>query len=79
VDRGCAAPQFREQWRLALAQVRAVLKAGFTITGVVVDAGYGTNAAFRAGLERLGLPYGVAIAESDAWVELAPSPIGSSP
>jgi SRSO17 transposase len=27
----------------------------------VVDADYGSNAAFRAGLERLGLPYGVAI------------------
>ena len=52
---------FREQWRMALAQVRTVLKAGFTITGVVVDADYGSNAAFRAGLERLGLAYGVAI------------------
>ena len=31
------------------------------ITGVVVDADYGANAAFRAGLERLGLAYGVAI------------------
>ncbi len=53
--------RFREKWRIALAQVRAVLKAGFTITGVVVDADYGSNAAFRAGLERLGLAYGVAI------------------
>lgn len=26
-----------------------------------MDVDYGTNAAFRAGLERLGLPYGVAI------------------
>jgi SRSO17 transposase len=53
--------QFREKWRLALAQVRTILQAGFTLTGVVVDADYGTTAAFRAGLERLGLPYGVAI------------------
>jgi SRSO17 transposase len=53
--------RFREKWRIALAQVRTVLQAGFTITGVVVDADYGTNAAFRAGLERLGLAYGVAI------------------
>ena len=52
---------FREKWRIALAQVRAILKAGFTLTGVVVDADYGTNAVFRAGLERLGLPYAVAI------------------
>ena len=53
--------RFREKWRIALAHVRTVLKAGFTITGVVVDADYGSNAAFRAGLERLGLRYAVAI------------------
>ena len=53
--------QFREKWRIALAQVRAILQAGFTLTGVVVDADYGSNAQFRAGLERLGLSYGVAI------------------
>lgn len=52
---------FREKWRIALAQVRAIRQAGFTITGVVVDADYGSNAAFRAGLERLGLAYGVAV------------------
>jgi SRSO17 transposase len=56
-----ATVRFREKWRIALAQVRAILQAGFTITGVVVDADDGGNAAFRAGLERLGLPYGVAI------------------
>ena len=53
--------QFREKWRIALAQVRGILRAGFTITAVVVDADYGSNADFRAGLERLGLAYGVAI------------------
>jgi SRSO17 transposase len=52
---------FREKWRIALAQVRAIRQAGFVITAVVVDADYGSSAAFRAGLERLGLPYGVAI------------------
>ncbi len=52
---------FREKWRIALAQVRVILDAGFTLTGVVVDADYGSNAQFRAGLERLGLAYGVAI------------------
>ena len=53
--------RFREKWRIALAQVRVVLQAGFTITGVVVDADDGSNADFRAGVERLGLSYGVAI------------------
>ena len=45
-----ATVRFREKWRIALAQVRTVQQAGFTITGVVVDADYGANAAFRAGL-----------------------------
>lgn len=53
--------RFREKWRIALAHVRTVLQAGFTPTGVVVDADYGSNARFRDGLERLGLRYGVAI------------------
>lgn len=52
---------FREKWRIALAHVRTVRKAGFDLTGIVVDADYGSNAAFRAGLERLGLRYAVAI------------------
>jgi SRSO17 transposase len=53
--------RFREKWRIALAQVRTAVAAGFTITGVVADADYGANAAFRTGLERLGLAYAVAI------------------
>lgn len=53
--------RFREKWRIALAHVRTVLKAGFQLDGVVVDADYGANAAFRRALERQGLRYGVAI------------------
>ena len=53
--------RFREKWRIALAHVRRVLKAGFQLTAVVADADYGSNAAFRRGLERLGLRYGLAI------------------
>jgi SRSO17 transposase len=53
--------RFREKWRIALAHVRQVLKAGFELTGVVADADYGSTAAFRDGLERLGLRYAVAI------------------
>jgi len=47
--------RFREKWRIALAQVRAVRQAGITITGVVADADYGSNAAFRAALTRENL------------------------
>lgn len=53
--------RFREKWRIALHHVRTVLKAGFTLTGVVADADYGSNAQFREGLERLGVRYAVAI------------------
>lgn len=70
--------RFREKWRIALAQVRTVLQAGFTITGVVVDADYGANAAFRAGLERLGLAYGVAIrGEATFTVTDGPGPLSA--
>ena len=47
--------RFREKWRIALAQIRQVLKAGFQLTAVVTDADYGARTAFRRGLERLGL------------------------
>jgi len=52
---------FREKWRIALAHIRTVLKAGVTLTAVVADADYGSTAHFRAGVERLGLPYVLAI------------------
>jgi len=53
--------RFREKWRIALAHIRHVIKDGFQLTAVVADADYGSTAAFRGGLERLGLRYGVAI------------------
>jgi SRSO17 transposase len=53
--------RFREKWRIALSHVRQVVQAGFQLTAVVADADYGSTAAFRRGLERLGLRYGVAI------------------
>ena len=53
--------QFREKWRIAVAHVRTVLAAGFTLDAVVADAAYGDIAAFRAALERLGVSYVVAV------------------
>jgi SRSO17 transposase len=53
--------RFLEKWRIALAHVRRVLKAGFRLTAVLADADYGRVGRFRSGLERLGLPYAVAI------------------
>jgi SRSO17 transposase len=61
-----AAARFREKWRIALSHIRQVLKAGFTITAVVTDADYGARAAFRQGLERLGLRYGIALPSTAA-------------
>jgi len=53
--------RFREKWRIALSQIRRAIKAGVTITAVVADTDYGSCAAFRRGLEHLGLRYAVAI------------------
>ena len=53
--------RFHEKWRIALAHIRRVRHAGFEVTAVVADADYGSNGAFRRGLERLGLGYAVAI------------------
>ena len=52
---------FREKWRIALAHVRTILAAGFTLEAVVADAAYGEIAQFRAALERLGVRYVVAV------------------
>ena len=60
--------RFREKWRIALAHVRQVQKAGFTIDAVVADADYGTITAFRTALERMGLRYAVAVrGQLKAW------------
>jgi SRSO17 transposase len=52
---------FREKWRIAVAHVRTVRAAGFTLEAVVADAAYGGVAQFRAALERLGGNYVVAV------------------
>lgn len=44
-----------------MSHIRHLLKVGFHPTAVVTDADYGSTAAFRRGLEHLGLRYGVAI------------------
>jgi SRSO17 transposase len=51
----------REKWRIALSHVRTVVSAGLTVEAVVADAAYGGIAQFRAGLERLGLDYVLAV------------------
>lgn len=58
IPRGIA---FREKWRIAVAHVRTILAAGFTLEAVVADAAYGISAKFRAALERLGVAYVVAV------------------
>lgn len=68
-----ASLRFREKWRIAVAQVRQLLKAGFTFDAVLADADYGSNGAFRGALERLGLRYGVAIRGTlQLWVAATP-------
>ncbi|MDQ3673625.1 MAG: IS701 family transposase [Gemmatimonadota bacterium] len=66
--------RFREKWRIALAHIRQVLTAGFHLTAVLADADYGSNAAFRRGLERLGVRYGLAIRGAlTIWTRGAPT------
>ena len=66
--------RFREKWRIALAHVRRVFKAGFTLTAVLADADYGRVAAFRRGLEKLGLLYAVAVPWAlSMWARDAPA------
>jgi SRSO17 transposase len=54
--------RFEEKWRLALRLIRRVRAAGLAIEAVVADAGYGNIAALRTALDRLRLPYVLAIA-----------------
>ena len=56
-----ASVRFREKWRIALAHIRRVLKAGFTVRAVVADADYGRVGRFRRALEQLGLRYAVGV------------------
>ena len=67
--------RFREKWRMGLAHLRAVRRAGFRVTAVVADADYGTNAAFRRGVEKMGLHYAVALrGDVTAWTPHATRP-----
>ncbi len=68
--------RFREKWRIALSQVRRAITAGFALTAVVADADYGSTAAFRRGLERLGVRYAVAIRGcGTVWIAGARRPL----
>jgi SRSO17 transposase len=73
------AVRFQEKWRLALTLIRRVRAAGFEITLVVADAGYGDTLAFRTALDRMRLAYAVGVSSNlTRWVDvpaiLAPPP-----
>ena len=73
------AVRFQEKWRLALTLIRRVRAAGFEITLVVADAGYGDTLAFRTALDRLRLSYAVGVSSNlTMWIDvpaiLAPPP-----
>ena len=68
--------RFREKWRIALAHIRAVRAAGLTLDGVLAGADYGSTAAFRRGLEKLRLRYGVAVrGDVTCWYANAVRPL----
>ena len=47
--------RFREKWRIALAHIRQVLKAGFHLTAVVTDADYGARTRVSPGPRAVGV------------------------
>lgn len=80
------AVRFQEKWRLALTLIRRVRAAGFEITLVVADAGYGDTLAFRTALDRLRLSYAVGVSSNlTMWIDVPailvppPHPRGGRP
>jgi SRSO17 transposase len=53
--------RFKTKPQIALAQIGAALAAGVARGVVLIDASYGTNTAFRTGIDALGLTYVAAI------------------
>src|ERR687889_1333739 len=66
----------RSKGAIALAELDRVRAAGVRFGLVLADAGYGTSAAFRRGLDKRGLDWAVGIARNqkvyDADVQLVP-------
>jgi SRSO17 transposase len=56
--------RFQEKWRHALALLRQVRAAGFTVTAVIGDAEFGDVTVLRAALHRLRLPYALGISST---------------
>jgi SRSO17 transposase len=52
---------FRPKWKIALDEIKRVIKAGVRFGDVLADAGYGACAEFRAGLSELGLTWAVGV------------------
>jgi SRSO17 transposase len=55
---------FQKKWELALGLLRDARAAGFDVTAVLADAGYGDVVAFRAALHQLRLAYAVGVAST---------------
>jgi SRSO17 transposase len=71
--------RFQEKWRLALALVDRVRRAGIDVEMVAADAGYGDILEFRAGLERRALAYMLGISGQHAvWIGRPPADLTPS-
>ncbi len=70
--------QFAPKWQLALALLRQVRAAGFTVTAVVGDAEFGDNATLRRTLHRAKLPYALGVS-SDLKVFLGTPALEAPP
>jgi SRSO17 transposase len=71
--------RFQPKWRLALTLVDRARRAGFDITLVAADAGYGDTVEFRVGLERRALRYMVGVSSQLAvWIGRPPAALAPS-
>jgi SRSO17 transposase len=74
-----AAVRFQEKWRLAVAMVDRVRRAGIDIEVVTADAGYGDILEFRAALQQRELAYVLGVSGQLAvWIGRPPAGLAPS-
>ena len=71
--------RFATKPQIALAQIRAAQQRGVTPGIVLADAAYGTNTAFREGVQALGLSYAVSVISSTSVWAPGSAPLPPAP
>ena len=71
--------RFATKPQIALAQIRAAQQRGVAPGIVLADAAYGTNTAFREGVDALGLSYAVSVISSTSVWAPGSAPLPPAP